>query len=63
MGSLYLFFIYFFMKFGRYVVGPILRPYLEGGHYCSMWAWLSTTNPPVKVNMYLSTVFIIPCMQ
>ena len=33
-----------FTKFGWYDVGPILRPYLEGGHYWSMWAWLSTTN-------------------
>ena len=28
------------MKVGRYEVGPILRPYLEGGHYWSVWAWL-----------------------
>ena len=34
-----------FTKFGRYGVGPILKPYLVGGHYWSMWAWLSTTNP------------------
>ena len=34
-----------FTKFGWYDVGPILRTYLEGGHYWSMWVWLSTTNP------------------
>ena len=34
-----------FTKFGWYDVGPILRPYLEGGHDWSMWAWLITTNP------------------
>ena len=37
--------ILIFTKFGWYDVGPILRPYLEGGHYWSMWACLSTTNP------------------
>ena len=31
-----------FTKFGRYDVGPILRPYLEGGHDWSM-SWLITT--------------------
>ena len=48
MGSLYLlnsytFFFFFFFKFGRYDVGPILRPCLESGHDWSMWAWLNTT--------------------
>ena len=31
--------------YGWYDVGPVLRPYLEVGHYWSMWVWLSTTNP------------------
>ena len=31
-----------FTKFGQYDVGPIVRPYLEGGHDWSMWAWLIT---------------------
>ena len=29
-----------FTKFGQYDVGPILKPYLEGGHDWSVWAWL-----------------------
>ena len=33
-----------FTKFGGYDVGPILRPYLEGGHNWSIWACLITTN-------------------
>ena len=34
-----------FYEIWSYDVGPILRPYLEGGHDWSMWAWLITTNP------------------
>ena len=46
MGSFYLFNGYTdFYQIWSYDVGPIPRPYLEGGHYWSMWAWLITTNP------------------
>ena len=41
------------MKFGRYDVGPILRPYLEGGHDWSVWAWLITSfHISVKLNAF-----------
>ena len=46
MGTLYLLNSYTdFYEIWSYDVGPILRPYIEGGHDWSMWVWLITTNP------------------
>ena len=46
MGSLYLLNSYTdFYEIWSYDVGPILRPYLEGGHEWSMLPWLITTIP------------------
>ena len=64
IGSLYLLNDYTdFYEIWSYDVGPILRPYLEGGHDWSMSAWLITTNPNRHTFSLLHFRYTFPLQQ